>query len=191
VWIKGKDNVEADALLRHPCAQASAEDEGDEEFFTTQTAIAVLCFTRASLLSKTAPSQDGSPEASLNALCPADRDITDDRLRELKSFASEDATYLQVADHVTPGFPNLQTHDIPVKLQPYFKVQHELTTDSDGFLVRNDAFLVLQALVPTYIKHLLSMHQAAPKMLARVRQSLWWPFMARDIQNFAKSCKPC
>ena len=24
VWIKGKDNVEADALSRHPCAQASA-----------------------------------------------------------------------------------------------------------------------------------------------------------------------
>jgi hypothetical protein len=36
VWIKGKDNVKADALSRHPCAQASAEDELDEEVFTAQ-----------------------------------------------------------------------------------------------------------------------------------------------------------
>ena len=33
------------------------------------------------------------------------------------------------------------------------------------------------------------MHQGAAKMTARV--SLWWPFMARDISTFAKSCLPC
>jgi hypothetical protein len=40
-WIKGKDNVKADALSRHPCAQATAKDELDKEFFTAQTAVAV------------------------------------------------------------------------------------------------------------------------------------------------------
>jgi hypothetical protein len=35
------------------------------------------------------------------------------------------------------------------------------------------------------------MHQAAPKMLARARRSLWWPFMARDIKNSVKTCEPC
>ena len=35
------------------------------------------------------------------------------------------------------------------------------------------------------------MHQGAAKMTARARASLWWPFMARDISSFAKSCLPC
>ena len=192
VWIKGKENVEADALSRHPCAQATPEDELDEEFFTTRTALAVISFTEATSSMVSNPvTKTQMSEASLNVLCPADRDITDDRLRELRSFASDDATYKMVVEFTTRGFPNLQAQDIPVELQPFYKVREELTTDSDGFLVRNDAFVVPQALVPTYLKRLLSMHQAAPKMLARARRSLWWPFMARDINLFSKSCEPC
>jgi hypothetical protein len=148
---------------------------------TIQAPIAVICFAKACSSSKTTLSQDGSPEAALNYLCPADRNITNDRLRELKSFASEDATYKQVVNHTIRGFPNLQAHDIPVKLQPYFKVQGKLTTDWDGFLVRNDAFVVPHALVPRYLKRLLSMHLAALKMLARACRSLWWPY-----QEFCK-----
>ncbi len=36
VWIKGKDNVEADALSRHPCAKADPEDELDEDVNVVQ-----------------------------------------------------------------------------------------------------------------------------------------------------------
>jgi hypothetical protein len=99
VWIKGKDNVKANALSHQPCAQASAEDELDEEIFTARTAIAVLFFTETQSSPETPLLQDRSPEAPLNALCPADQDITDDQLRELKSFAYNDATYKQVVEH--------------------------------------------------------------------------------------------
>jgi hypothetical protein len=37
-WIKGKDNIEADTLSRHPCATAEKEDELDEEVVTAEEA---------------------------------------------------------------------------------------------------------------------------------------------------------
>ena len=191
VWIKGTDNVEADSLSRHPCAKATPEDELDEDVHTAHTAIAVLCFIEASQTSAALPPDSEDHGARVNALCPADRDITDDRLRELRSFASDDQTYQQVVRLVADGFPNLEARDIPEDLRPYFKIQLELSIDSDDFLVRNDALVVPKALVQTYLKRLLSMHQAAPKMLARAGRSLWWPYMARDINLFAKSCQPC
>ena len=191
LWIKGSDNVEADSLSRHPCAKATPEDELDEDVLVAHTAIAVFCFTEASLTSAVGPVHSEDPCASLNAMCPADRDITDDRLRELRSFASDDPTYKLVTELVIKGFPNLEARDVPEELRPYYKIHQELSVDSDGFLVRNDAFVVPHALVQTYLKRLLSMHQAAPKMLARARRSLWWPYMARDIQSFSKTCEPC
>ena len=115
----------------------------------------------------------------------------DERLRELKSFASEDDTYVLVSKFATEGFPNVPNDEIPENLKPYYKVYQELTVDSDVFLCRNDALVVPHTLVKTYLERLLAMHQAAPKMLARARRSLWWPYMTRDINTFAKTCQPC
>jgi hypothetical protein len=130
-------------------------------------------------------------EASLNVLCLDDQDIINDCLCELWSFASKDKKYKLIVIHTVYGFPNLKAQDVPVQLHPYYKVRDELTTDSDGFLVHNNAFVVRKALVQTYLKRLLSMHQAAPKMLAQAHRSLWWPYMARDIKVFSKTCLPC
>jgi hypothetical protein len=84
VWIRGKDNVEADILSWHPCAQATAKDELKKKFFTAQTALTVICFAKASstqdLVNSMEPQES---EASINTICPVNQDITDDHLREL------------------------------------------------------------------------------------------------------------
>jgi hypothetical protein len=87
IWIKGKHNVEADALSCFPCSQAMTEDE-----------LAVLCFAEANTTLGTQSENPEGQEASLNALCPADRNITDDCLCELQSFTSEDATFKLVVE---------------------------------------------------------------------------------------------
>jgi hypothetical protein len=35
------------------------------------------------------------------------------------------------------------------------------------------------------------MDQAAGKMVQRVCQSLWWPFMKSDTTNYSKTSEPC
>ncbi len=167
VWIKGKENVEADSLSRNPCAKADPEDELDEVFNVAE--IHVL---------------------EINELYAQDRNLVDERLRELRNFCNEDVEYQDVIKHVIKGFPN-NGKEIPDNFKPYFKVQDDLYLDSDGFLCYKGTFVVPTKLRQTYLQRLLAMHQAAPKMIARARQSLWWPFMKRDVTNFAKTCETC
>ena len=167
VWIKGEKNVEADSLSRHPCAKASPEDELDEEVHVAHVQL-----------------------QEVNVLYAQDQDILDERLRELKSFCNEDHEYKQVTEMVIKGFPTDDT-GLSENLRQYVKVQDELYLDSDNFLCYKKAFVVPAGLRQTYLERLLAMHQAAPKMIARARQSLWWPFMTRDIKNFAKTCETC
>ena len=198
IWIKGTENVEADTLSRHPWTQPEPEDELDEEIQIAKANIATLykLEEESQNHNKSAQNTDqntkpNSNKGNMNAIHPADRNITDDRLRELKSFASEDATYNLIVQHVTKGFPNLEMEQIPEKLRPYFRVQHELTIDSDGFLCKNEQFVVPEGLIKTYLQRLHAMHQGGTKMMARARQSIWWPYITRDVNAFAKSCLPC
>ena len=128
---------------------------------------------------------------TLSVMKLAESDVTDQRRNELKSFAIKDTTYNEVIDLISRGFPNLKTADIPTHLQPYFKVQETLHIDPEGFLMNKGKLVVPQALVQTYLKRLLGMHQAGPKMVGRARQTLWWPHMAKEINSIAKTCLPC
>ena len=127
IWIKGTENVEADTLSRHPWTQPEPEDELDEEIQIAKANIATLYKLEEENQNhnKSAQNTDqntkpNSNKGNMNAIHPADRNITDDRLRELKSFASEDATYNLIVQHVAKGFPNLKMEQIPEKLRPYF-----------------------------------------------------------------------
>ena len=133
VWVKGVDNVKADALSRHPCANTQDDDELDEE----------IHFARVCL------SSIGNVDNEINALYPLDLDITDDRLCELKSFCEEDETYLQVVKFMEREFPNDKHEDIPEKLRPYYKTQDNLYINSDQFLCGRGAFVVPEGLVQT------------------------------------------
>ena len=112
-------------------------------------------------------------------------------MRELRLYASEDETYKLVLELTTTGFPDTPKHEQSEEIQQYFKVRDDFTIDSDGFLCKQGQLVVPKALVKTYLQRLHSMHQGSGKMMARARTSLWWPFMARDISNHAKSCLPC
>jgi hypothetical protein len=85
-WNKGTENTEFDSLSRHPCAYATDEDELAKEI---QVAVVNLLTLAHNELLK--PAQDDSAsfarprstdQATFNSLHPADRDLTDDRLRE-------------------------------------------------------------------------------------------------------------
>jgi hypothetical protein len=148
VWIKGKDNVKADVLSRHPCAKADPEDELDED----------INFVQGHLI-------------ELNVLHAQDCHIVDERLCHLRDFCNEDADYKMITEHVVKGYPK-DAINIPDNLIPYYKARDHLYLDSDGFLCHKNTFVSPIGLRETYLKRLLAMHQAAPKMIARVRRSL-------------------
>jgi hypothetical protein len=188
-WVKGILNVEADCLSRHPCAQATDGDEIDEEVNVAKINMLSLIETELTKPDSKAPQADQM--ATINSLQSANSTLTDERLKELKLFAEQDETYQEIKSMLQEGFPNTPKADMDQKQAPYLKVRDSLTTDDDGFLCRDDKFVVPSGLVQTYLSRLHSMHQGEAKMISRARSTLWWPWMARDISNFSKSCLPC
>ena len=106
-WVKGTDNIEADCLSRHPHAQPDEEDELDELIQTAALNMITIAHDEIHMQDhKCQVSSDINlitaninhtgecmeplkmPYAFTNSLQPADRDLTDDRLRELRLHAS-------------------------------------------------------------------------------------------------------
>jgi hypothetical protein len=212
-WIQGKNNVEADALSGHPCFQPIAEDQLDEgaDAIVCVLALDVNVETHTTRVPQVNPptSRVANSEGVITAvstynnanknsiafnnarnICVMTLDggeVTDERKSELRKFANNDDVYKKIADLISKGIPNLKTSKVPPELQPYFKVQQTLHLDAEGFVMNNGKLVVPQSLFNTYLKRLLGMHQGGPKMLARTQQTLWWPHMAFDIGNIAKT----
>jgi len=171
-WIKGEDNVEADCLSRNPCAKAKASDELDELDNIFVANIAVCNLEEIAVINEvTTP-------------------IRDQRLQEVVKAASTDAEYTALKSLIKKGFPN-EKSEMEDSLTPFWQHKNDLYIDSDEFIVFKDRLFIPKELRKTYLQRLLSMHQAADKMMARARKSLWWPLITRDVQNMALTCKPC
>ena len=102
-----------------------------------------------------------------------------------------DADYKAASTSALTSWPPELEKNATEDYRKYFNEREHLYHDSDGFLCHKGTFVVPKPLRLTYLNRLLSMHQAAAKMVQRARQSLWWPFMHRDVTNFAKTCETC
>ena len=173
VWIKGKDNIEADILSRLPCQKPEKEDIVDDDTNNVSTSVLSMVdlFEGAEALDyTTSPLRD---EKLLEV-----RNHFDSEYNKLKSIVEEDA------------WPD-RREECEEVLVPYWNHRAEFAIDNDGFVIKNERLVIPGALRQTYLKRLLAMHQQSEKMETRARKSMWWPFMSRDIKLTAKTCLPC
>ena len=62
---------------------------------------------------------------------------------------------------------------------------------SNNALLRNDCFVVPPKLREKALQIAHLMHPGQTKMLMLLRSSLWWPNMAKAVENHVKSCSSC
>ena len=116
IWVKGQDNVEADALSRAPASRPQPEDEVDEP---QANAIVLSIFMEPKSPSVNhvfgAPHYDEAIDAAI------DEDTPDPMIKKLLEEADKDEIYLKLLEWIKSGFPDRE--GVEVKFDPYLREQ--------------------------------------------------------------------
>ena len=76
------------------------------------------------------------------------------------------------------------------QLKPYWKVRSSLTVCED-LLLYNGRIVVPSSLRKEVLLKVHGGHQGAEKCQLRVKQSVWWPGVASQVQQFVENCQEC
>jgi len=191
-WVKGQDNVEADALSRAPASRPRPEDEIDEPQANT-VALSILMEPKTPNVNHVfgAPHYDQAIDEAIN------EDNQDPLIQTLLEEAEKDEIYLQLREWIKSGFPDRE--GVEVKFDPYLREQDCLRLDKNGVILyqsKDEVFSPPRLFVPEslrrrYIDLIKLLHSHPNKMVARARKSLWWPFMNSEIQREHRQCMKC
>ena len=159
--ISGKDNHIADLLSRQPIGKPTQED------VKLSNEIEV-CAVRD------------------NSTLP----VSEQRLCELKTKQSEDATCRQVKHYIRHGWPSYLS-DLETNLKPYLNAQADLTLIDELLVYRNTRIVIPISERIDILKRIHTGHLGIQKCRERVRQSVWWPGVSQEIADMVKSCNIC
>jgi transposase InsO family protein len=81
--------------------------------------------------------------------------------------------------------------ELPEELKPYARFIDELSTASDGIMMRGQRFLVPRALRKLVVRLAHSGHQGAAKTKAMLRSQAWFPGIDNDVESQVRRCVAC
>lgn len=115
--------------------------------------------------------------------------VSPGRRSELQSSTSDDST-LQAAIHYTiAGWPRYE-QDVPDNLKRLFNVRNLLST-SNALLMYEGRIVVPASMRADMLDRIHRGHQGVTKCLERVRVSVWWPEITRDVKRVVGACEHC
>jgi len=179
LWIDGKSNQEADALSRAPVDQPTKEDEIDEQFEEVKTSIEALISLN-----------EVSTEPDFSYVDVLEMEIADKLAEEVRDAGEQDEDYKLVRTWLMTKYqPNPEA--VSSSVHPYYKNLDRFSLDSNNLLCYDDKIVIPKPLRSKYLDRLIHLHASPEKMKSRARKSIWWPFMASDIDNRWRSCRTC
>ncbi len=162
--MRGKDNLDADALSRAPVDMASPDDEPAEGPPPFSARAAMISTINCSYIS-----------------------VTDTVLDRIKTAALEDKQMIELREAIINGFPNDKCN-LSLSLRPFRNIRTQLAIDeSDGMIMAGARIVILESCRHLILQDLIQMHQGATKLKQRARLSLYWPGMDNDIDMASQS----
>lgn len=161
-WVRGKDNTDADALSRAPVANATQEDQIDENQALNSVNLLIMSLEEA--------------ESDLN-------------MKKIQDEVQQDAEMQELIRVIENGFPN-EKGNLPENLRPYWHVRHNLAVNG-GIILNGCRCVIPKQLRQETLKTLHASHQGATKTKARARMIMFWPGMERHIDDVIKQCRAC
>ena len=115
--------------------------------------------------------------------------ISDSRLEEVKKATDEDPIMIELREYILKGWPN-NGNKVPSELKCYHAMQNVMSC-VDGIILKGEAVVIPSAFRKDIKKRLHSAHTGYQRMLQRARSIVYWPGMAGELKQIAKSCVPC
>ena len=112
--------------------------------------------------------------------------LTWDRLVDT---CKQSTTYQLLHQTVQSGLSE-SIQDWDMKLQPYFKVRHGLST-LGSVVMLYDRPVIPESLRPEVVEHLHACHGCANGMFQRASSDLYWPGYRQDINAYQAACSTC
>ena len=115
--------------------------------------------------------------------------IPTERLDEIRTETSKDATLQNLKDVIINGWPQ-HKNKLPDCLQPYFNYRDELTIQ-DGIIVRSDKVVIPVSMRSEMKRKVHVGHLGINSCVRRARQLIYWPGMSAEIRAFVATCDTC
>ena len=114
--------------------------------------------------------------------------ITNKQIRKVKRHQEEDEECQEAIQYTLSGWPSWQS--LCGVMKHYLNIATELSV-KDGILMRGSRIVVPAALRLEMLDRVHTGHQGIAKCRERVRQSIWWPGLSRQLEELVKNCATC
>ena len=159
-YIRGCDNVDADALSKTPVTAPTEEDEMAEREITSHI-------------------------NSIIQRIPA----TSQRLEQIRESSATDMTLLVLKETFVKGWPK-RIQECPAEVQKYWNFRHDIT-QKDGLLLYRDRKIIPSELRKDILDKIHTGHLGMDKCKRRARDSVFWPGLNNQIEQFVRKCETC
>ena len=110
---------------------------------------------------------------------------TEQRIKQIREHQQLDKTCCQIINYCHNGWPDRST--LKGTLKCFVPVANELSVH-DGLLLRGNRMVIPLPLHQEILGKIHSGHQGTTKCRQRVRQSVWWPGIGKEIERMIQQC---
>ena len=110
-------------------------------------------------------------------------------LEQIKEATKSDETLIKAIDFTQSGWPRLG-QNVDEGIAELFHVRDELTV-IDEMLVHGQWIVISMSMRGEIITKLHEGHQGVTKCRERANQTVWWPRLSLDIDDYVKHCQHC
>ena len=161
----------------------------DLEYAPGKTMVVSDALSRAFIDSNSSPELDESDIIHHVHSVIASLPISTARLTQLQNETASDPVLQQLKQFTLTGWPQ-QTQQIPPAVKPYFAIRGEITYN-EGLLLKGQRIIIPTSLRPSMKEIIHQGHNGIARCKSRARQSIFWPGMNSEIDDFVSRCPHC
>uniref|UniRef100_A0A3P9IGQ4 Gypsy retrotransposon integrase-like protein 1 n=1 Tax=Oryzias latipes TaxID=8090 RepID=A0A3P9IGQ4_ORYLA len=115
--------------------------------------------------------------------------VSEEKLRDFRNATAEDPELRLVAKAIQSGWPEKQ-RQLPDNIKQYWTFREELSYE-DGLIFKNSRLVVPHTMRSEMLRKVHESHLGIVKCKERARDVLFWPGMAKQIEEVVAHCAVC